>query len=136
MTNNLGMGVMINMLGGNEETVNTLNEVIGQTITDIKLNDNTLELTFEGTKIGIFDDGQSCCEHRYMDTDDNLSEFVGAKLLDLEKKYAGTQDDDGWGNVTEIQFLDVKTDKGTFQMKNYNEHNGYYGGFWIVANKI
>ena len=138
MTNNLGMGVMINMLGGNEETVNTLNEVIGQTITDIKLNDNTLELTFEGTKIGIFDDGQSCCENRYMDTDDNLSEFVGAKLLDLEKKYAGTQDDDddGWGDVTEIQFLDVKTDKGTFQMKNYNEHNGYYGGFWIVANKI
>ena len=36
-------------------------------------------------------------------------------------------------DVHEIQFLDVKTDKGIFQMANNNEHNGYYGGFLIEA---
>jgi hypothetical protein len=33
--------------------------------------------------------------------------------------------------VHEVAFLEVTTDRGVFQMKNHNEHNGYYGGFLI-----
>ena len=29
-----------------------------------------------------------------------------------------------------------KTDSGEFVMQNHNEHNGYYGGFYIVAREI
>ena len=31
----------------------------------------------------------------------------------------------------EVQFLEVKTSKGSFTMSSHNEHNGYYGGFSI-----
>ena len=130
----LGLGVMIKTLGGNEETVTAIKKSLGKTIQKVWLDKDRESLMFEfsdDTKLEIYDDGQSCCEIRHMETDDDLSEFVGAKILDFELKDAPDQEDE-YG-VHEVQFLDVKTDKGIFQMSNHNEHNGYYGGFWIVA---
>jgi hypothetical protein len=129
-----GIGVMIGLLGGNEETVNAIKSSLGKKIKNVQLEaDDTLKFEFQdGSSLNIRDDGQSCCEHRYMTTDDDLSEYSGATLLDFELKNAPDQEDE-WGEVHEVQFLDVKTDKGVFQMANHNEHNGYYGGFWIVA---
>ena len=66
-----------------------------------------------------------------MVTADDLSEYENAKLLDFELKEAPSIEDN-YGEH-EIQFLDIKTDKGIFQIANHNEHNGYYGGFWIAA---
>lgn len=34
----------------------------------------------------------------------------------------------------EVQFLHVKTSKGSFAVSNHNEHNGYYGGFNVEAS--
>lgn len=128
----LGFGVMIQTLGGNEETVNAVKSALNKTIEKVWLEGNELLFKFtDGTNLKLYDDGQSCCEDRYMRTDDDLSEYEGARLLDFELKNAPDQEDD-YG-THEIQFLDVKTDKGIFQMANHNEHNGYYGGFWIVA---
>ncbi|MBS3993634.1 MAG: hypothetical protein KGZ87_07950 [Bacteroidetes bacterium] len=128
----LGLGVMIQTLGGNEETVNAVKSALNKTIEKVWLKENELLFKFtDGTNLKLYDDGQSCCETRYMRTDDDLSEYSGAKLLDFELKNAPNQEDE-YGDH-EIQFLDVKTDKGIFQMANHNEHNGYYGGFWIVA---
>lgn len=132
---NQGMGVMLGILGGNEETVNTVKSSLNKIIEKVWLDKDTDRLNFkfiDDTGMYLFDDGQSCCEHRYMDTDDDLSEFADARLLDIELKDAPDQEDE-WDQVHEIRFLDVKTDKGTFQLSNHNEHNGYYGGFWIVA---
>ena len=126
---------MINMLGGNEETVKVVNESIGKRISKVWLDEENDQLRFkfeDETTMSLCDGGQSCCEYRYMRTDDDLSEFCGAILTDLEIKEAPDQEDE-WGEVHEVQFLDVKTDKGTFQMANHNEHNGYYGGFWVQA---
>lgn len=123
---------MLGILGGNEETVNVVKSSLNKTIKSINLNESTLALRFtDDTEMYLFDDGQWCCEHRYMTTDDDLREFEGAKLLDLELKDAPDEEDE-WG-AHEIQFLDVKTDKGVFQIANHNEHNGYYGGFCLVA---
>jgi len=94
----LGMGVMLCMMGGNEETVNAIKESVD-----------------DGTQLAIWDGGQSCCEHRYMRTDDDLNEYCGAILQDFELKDAPDIEDE-WGEVHEVQFLDVKTDKGIFQM--------------------
>lgn len=135
MTNHPGMGVMLGMLGGNEETVNAVKSSLNKVIKKVWLDEANNDLKFEfedETKLKLWDGGQSCCESRYMRTDDNLTEFTGAKLLNVELKDAPNAPDE-YGDH-EIQFLDVTTDKGVFQMANHNEHNGYYGGFWIQAS--
>ena len=126
------MGVMLGILGGNEETVTSIKSSLNKTIENVELNGDDLIISFtDNTKLFIWDGGQSCCENRYMTTDDNLSDFSGATLLDLELKSA-EYEDHGY-DVHEIQFLDIKTSEGVFTMVNHNEHNGYYGGFWIQA---
>jgi len=70
-----------------------------------------------------------------METDDDLTEYANAKLLGFELKDV-TFEQEEWGDMHEIQFLDVKTDKGVFQMSNHNEHNGYYGGFLLEARPL
>ena len=132
--NNLGLGVMIKMLSGNEQTYNSVHESLGKTIKKVWLDEDNDQLRFEfedGTKLIMWDGGQSCCEHRYMRTDDDLNEYAGSVFMDVELKEA--PDQDAGGEVHEVQFLDIKTDKGIFQMANHNEHNGYYGGFYIEA---
>jgi len=123
MNNNLGLGVMI--------------ESIGKKIKKVWLDKEENQLKFEfvdNTTLKIWDGGQSCCEVRYMETDDVLQEHIGGTLLQFELKDAPNQEDE-FGEMHEIQFLDVMTDKGIFQISNHNEHNGYYGGFWIQASK-
>lgn len=130
----LGMGVMLNMLGGNEETAVIVSEAIGKTIKEVKVADNELQFTFnDNTKIALFDDGQSCCEHRYMNCDDDLTYYVDCQLLSVEIRDGGSKKDHY--ETKETQFLIVTTSLGSFTVANYNEHNGYYGGFWIAAKK-
>ncbi len=126
---------MIQSLGGNESTINAIKSSLGKVIEKVTLDNNELLLKFtDGTGLKMFDAGQSCCESRYMSTDDSLDDHVNATLLDFELKNAPNMEDE-YGDH-EIQFLDVKTSNGVFQMANHNEHNGYYGGFWIVAESF
>lgn len=129
----LGMGVMIQALCGNEETIESLKKVIGKTIQSLSIEDENLVIGFEGgVNLNIWDGGQSCCEYRYMKCDDNLSDFIGAEFHDVQiKDYSESEGD---YEVHEIQFVDINTSKGTFQIVNHNQHNGYYGGFWLQAN--
>ncbi len=135
------LGVLIASLGGNEKTVDTVKSAIGKTIQKVWLDEEKDMLIFhfsDGTGMYLFDDGQSCCESRYMRTDDDLKAYSGARLLDLELKDGPSLADpkDIWDENHDTQFLDIITDKGTFQMVNHNEHNGYYGGFWIVVKPL
>ncbi len=131
----LGLGVMINMLGGNEKSVEVFKGALNKIIIGLSLDDDILHFTFEdGYKMDLADDGQSCCEHRYITTDDNLQYFCGAKFMDAEIKEAPNIADE-YGEH-EVQFLEIKTSKGVFTLETHNEHNGYYGGFWVVAKKI
>lgn len=130
----IGVGVMLKMLGGNSESVKVFTEAIGKRITALKLgDDDALHFEFaDGSKMKLSDEGQSCCEARYMQTDDDLDSFVGATLLGAEIK-DGPEVEDESSEVHEVQFLEVKTDRGSFTMASHNEHNGYYGGFCIWA---
>ena len=129
-----GLGVMIKQLFGTEEGVEIFNKSIGKTITALSSNEDALYITFEdGKRISLFDDGQSCCEHRYMRTDDDLDYYVGSKLLGGEIKDAPSVEAEY--DEHEVQFLEIITDKGSFTMSNHNEHNGYYGGFWIKVSE-
>jgi hypothetical protein len=138
---NLGMGVMLRQLCGNRETVDSYHKAIGKTIKHIELSSeknsewrgdgqDTLKLVFDDASVlTVFDAGQSCCESRYMRTDDKFEDFIGAKLLDIELKQA--PDMEAGGDMHEVQFLELMTSKGALTMASHNEHNGYYGGFAI-----
>ena len=130
----LGLGVMIRYLAGNAETVNAVKQSLGKEISSVRVEDNVLKFDFaDGTKLSVWDGGQSCCEHRYMTSEksDDLNYYAGSKLTNLETVSADPVSVE-YGDH-EIQFLNVTTDKGVFQVATHNEHNGYYGGFSIEA---
>ena len=105
---------------------------IGKRLSALALVDDALQFEFaDGLKFKMFDDCPSRCEDRYMRTDDNLADYVGAELLGAEVKDApSVKDEDEYG-VHDVQFLEIRTSKGCFTMASHNEHNGYYGGFCI-----
>jgi hypothetical protein len=131
----LGIGVMIKQLGGNSDSVDAYKSAVGKVISSVSVGtDDALHFAFtDGTKIKFFDDGQSCCESRYMRTDDDLARFKGATFVDAELRDSPTQTDQ-WGDEHEIQFLVVNTSAGAITVSNHNEHNGYYGGFALKVS--
>lgn len=136
MNNYQGMGVMLGMLGGNKEAVEAIKSALGKKIIAIGVKDNVLSMTFpDKSTLHLKDDGQSCCESRYMVCDDNLEKFIGGKLMDISLEDApDPPKEDEWEYAHEAQFLHIKTSKGSFTVSNHVEHNGYYGGFWITAS--
>jgi hypothetical protein len=122
-----GLGAMIHALSGGNK--NDPKKYVGKTIKEIEQIGDHLDIRFEdGVSITILDDGQSCCEDRYMKCDDNLSELVGQKLIEIKVKDI-TEDD---GNEThEIAFLEIQGEKSAATFSFHNEHNGYYGGFGL-----
>ena len=132
----LGMGVIIGMAVSNYDSLASFNGAIGKIIAALQLgDDDALHFEFsDGSKLKLFDDGQSCCEKRYMRTDDNLDDYVGARMLGAEIKEAPNESG-GEFYEHEVQFLEVQTDRGVFTMASHNEHDGYYGGFSIVASE-
>jgi len=126
---NLGVGVMLNKLSGNSDTVKAITTSIGRTIAAISIKDNQLVVDLErASALVLWDDGQSCCETRYMTTDDDLGAYNGAALMDISIKSAKGEHDDH-----EIEFLELQTSRGVLTVVNHNVHNGYYGGFAVSA---
>jgi len=130
---NLGFGVMLGILGGNKETVDAIKSSLNKKAKSYSLSeDDRLIIKFEdGTILTIFDDGQSCCEYRYMRTDDDLTLYADSIFTNIQLLDAPSIEDEYGAH--DVQFLKIDTDKGSFRMSNHNEHNGYYGGFRIVA---
>lgn len=131
---NLGLGVMINMLSSNEETINSIKSSIGKEIQDISIVENELKIDLPDFTLIIWDNGQSCCEHRYMKTDDDLNSFIGEEIIGFELKNSNKTGDEDYPH--EIQFIEIKTNKSVISFSNHNEHNGFYGGFSISAKII
>jgi hypothetical protein len=127
------MGVMINALfGDGGKASKAMQHCLGKQFSEVKLEDNNLIFAFDDGKLRVFDDGQSCCENRYMVTDDDLPYFAEAILIELTVE-DGPELVGEYDESHDQQFLHVKTSKGSFTMSNHNEHNGYYGGFSIAA---
>lgn len=127
-----GLGVLIARMVGWGHTADqaTIDAIIGATIESLDVDGSELTIVFEnGYKLVILDNGQSCCEHRYMNTDDDLGYHIGAELVDIRVE-DGPEVENEY-EYKECAFLIVDTTKGSFTVANYNEHNGYYGGFAI-----
>jgi len=128
----LGFGAAMHILGGGSP--HSSDEYCGKVISNVRITDDALFLTFQdGKKIKIFDDGQSCCESRYMTTDDDISSLVGHTLLRIEGKDG--EDRGEGGECHEIRFVEIGTDVGFITIVNHNEHNGYYGGFGLSIDE-
>lgn len=103
-------------------------------ISSVEMTEEHVRLAFGHLlAIELFDDGQCCCEHRYMRTDDDIQSLVGATLIAITVKDGPEIND---GDVHEQQFLEIQTTKGLVTIANHNEHNGYYGGFSLVLKPI
>lgn len=121
------------------ETWAKFTEIAGLTIKHVRMGGDQLVIEFnerrfhEHRTLVIADNGQSCCERRYMVCDDDLSGHEGGSLVAINTDAPGSQPDeeeDSYG-CHEVRFVKVQTTKGSFTLCTHNEHNGYYGGFSI-----
>lgn len=116
-----------------EETEAILKSAMNKIIKKVWLNVETDCLHFQftdGTGMILFDQHLSG-EYRTMTTTDELTLFYNTIFLGIAIKPAPSYDTEF--GIHEIQFLDIKTDKGVFQMVNHNDHDGTYSGFRIAA---
>ena len=111
--------------------MNSVNKVIKE----VFLFSDKLTLVFEdGLKISFEDDGQSCCERRYMSNDgDDLREYVGSRYIGYSVKDAPYIEEEY--DVHEVQFLEIMTSYGAITMSMHNEHNGYFGGILLKVTE-
>lgn len=110
---------------------------IGKTIVQAQLDNDKLNLDLsDGTQLILSDEGQSCCEYRYMVCDDDLTAFAGAKFLGITEGEHRDNPEGEYGAEHEEQFVHILTDRGSITLVTHNEHNGYYGGIWICLEEI
>lgn len=109
-----------------------LDKFIGKTISTVVLTtEDKIHFVFtDDTKMTLYDNGQQCCELRYITTDDDLSTFSGSVLLGIVMKSYNSLDLNAY-TTNEIQFLEVSTNNGCITFAAHNDHNGYYSGFNI-----
>lgn len=128
----MGIGAMLHHLGGGSQ--HSASEYVGAEILAASMADNRLRLKLSGGKtIEIWDNGQSCCESRYMSTDDDLATLVGRKLVRIQTRPGADIDADY--DYHETCFVEIGTDVGFVTITNHNEHNGYYGGFGLTITE-
>lgn len=81
-------------------------------------------------------DDRDCCEiWGAMLSEDDLSPYLGSRLLEIY--FTDTSLNTEYlqrisrykfsGDYHNVQFINIRTDRGTFQFTVYNCHNGYYG---------
>jgi hypothetical protein len=129
----LGMGVLLNVLTASADPVAAA-RVFGKRITQIEFSSEVLVISVDdGHSVRITDEGQSCCESRYMTCDDDLATYVGATLVSMDLEDGSDGDVGEYGDCHEQMFLRISTDLGTIVVCTHNEHNGYYGGFALTA---
>lgn len=130
----LGIGAMLHYLKGGSE--HSAEEYLGKKISSASLEDDRFKITFEdGKKIEIWDDCQSCCEHRYVMTDDDPKRLIGKTLNRIEAK-AGPDQKGEYDDEHETCFVEIGTLEGEWvTLVAHNEHNGYYGGFGLTITE-
>jgi hypothetical protein len=102
-------------------------------ITGVRIENNILYFSFAGRDdyIRIADSLKLCCESRYMITDDDLGELIGQYIVNIDLGRGDDAFEDDCFNVLDSVFLKIQGSSSSVTIKNYNSHNGYYGGFNI-----
>ncbi len=123
-----GIGAMLHYLSGGSQ--HSSDEYIGATVTKAEITDDKLNLDFaDGRRVSLWDNGQSCCESRYMRTDDDLQGLVGKQVTAITVKHT---EEPGEYDAHEIAFVEIACGDSHVVIANHNEHKGYYGGFGLT----
>jgi hypothetical protein len=132
---NIGLGSALHQLGGGSRKNSS--DYYGRTIQSVAIESTCFILEFsDDVVIKIWDDAQTCCESRYMSTDDDPKSLIGKKLLHIVAK-EGPEIEGEYGDVHEQVFVEIMTEDGdTVTLVSHNEHNGYYGGFGLSIDEI
>jgi len=129
----IGMGAMLHTLRGGSDK--SAENYIGRKIRRAKFVADEFSIEFDdGVKIKITDEGQSCCENRYMTCDDKPSDLDGKILTAIRVKEVKDEDKDY--ECHEICFLEVQAEEVFVTFATHNEHNGYYGGFGLNIKEV
>ena len=147
MSNGIGFNLRL-LFGGSHESPDSVAAAVGKTIKAITLADGESDestgmafLFTDDTAVIFYDDARSCCEHRFMTTDDDLAPFVGATFMDVALSEKNAPDGEGqseWVDYEEHEwcFVDFITSMGVFTSTMHDRHNGYYGGISLAARVI
>lgn len=132
----IGLEVMIKALFGHGAgSSDAIRAAVGKEIASVSIDD-AIRVTFkDGGVLTVRDDSQSCCESRYITCDDDLMTFAGDVLVSVEDRDGPEPErgPDDYGDH-EVVFIEFTTARGSFTACTHNEHNGYYGGFSLVAD--
>lgn len=128
-----GIGTMIHYLsGGSKESAD---KYYGREITAAQFGDDALTLTFaDGVTVKLTDEGQSCCEYRYMTCDDKATDLIGGHLREISLRQVKAEGE--YDDVHEICFVKVETENAHITIETHNKHNGYYGGFGMNLREV
>lgn len=92
--------------------------------------DGTFQIHFtNGNILEVDDNGQSCCEHRYITCDDDLEGLRGQRVVSIEVTHCN--EGEGGYDCHEQAFVRVQFSRYAVTLCTHNEHNGYYGGFCL-----
>jgi len=98
--------------------------------------DGMLKILFaDDGLLKLWDSARTCCETRWIHTDDDLDYLSGSRIMNIEVA-EGSMDEDENGYVEECEFLRIITNKGTATFSFYNNHNGYYGGISLGGRYV
>ena len=111
-----------------------MKQLKGMVIRDAQVDEDSITLKFDFGQLTLRDNGQCCCENRYMSTDDDVRQLIGSRFMCYEVKDGPDVSEDDDYDVHDTQFLEIQTDSGFVTLVNHNEHNGYYSGFSIIEN--
>lgn len=109
---------------------------IGKRLETAAMRDDALHLIFEdGCEIKLSDNGQDCCDTRYMTCDDDLESFRGDRFVGIEVLEA--PEIEHRGGCHEVNFVNAIFASGNkITCQTHNEHHGYYGGFRIEVEEV
>lgn len=129
----LGMGAILHQLGGGSPK--NASDYYGRKIVTASLDNDEIKLGFDdNVTIRIWDDGQSCCESRYITCDDDIKDLIGKKLTKIEVK--NHKEETGEYEEHEMAFVEINAEGSSITFCTHNQHNGYYGGFGLSLDVV
>jgi len=128
-----GLGAMLHHLGGGSDK--NASDYYGRKIVSALADGDAIVLRFaDGVSIAITDEGQSCCESRYLTVEDDIKWLEGKTLRSID--VTGKSGPDDKDDYHDIAFLEIKTEDGLVGCSFHNEHNGHYGGFGLNVKEV
>ena len=108
-----------------------MNELIGKTVTGLRVNEDQSILAFDhpdGTSTSYATYGDCCSETWFADIT-GVSALLGGKVLEVENVELPTVEDKRTRQEhDEFYGVKLRTDKGLADIVYRNSSNGYYGG--------